>query len=247
MPARSNPVLTWRCAALALSALALLALPRAANAQNGPPGTYDANAEVNLLTPDLAAPDQSEDTPGLSLLRQVLHRQTLRLPGSDLVVEIDGSVKVTPVYGVFALRFGTVDPYRLEVRRALESTFNQRLEMAERFREAAIEFSLGDLPRYLGGVWKTDGWPVELRKRILFALWDECAEQGNRTVVDGGTKARVIIEAFVRWQLPERSRNAFTRSELARLNDGRTSKERFDPYGKSFEIPGETVALALTF
>ncbi|MBT8492134.1 MAG: hypothetical protein KJO07_03660 [Deltaproteobacteria bacterium] len=237
-------------ARLAVSiALPILLLAGPALAQpDGPPGLGSDTlaGEANLLTPDLQAPDQSAETPGLSLLRQVVHRQTLHLRGGNIVVEIDGSVKVTPLYGVFTLRFGTRDRYSLQVRRALESTFEGRAEMANQYRAAAMEFALGDLPRYLRGVWLSP-WPVETRKRVLFALWDECAERGRKDVINGGSKARYIIEAFIRWQLPQDSRHAFTAGELAVLNRGRSSEARFEPYRRQLIVPGKTVALALTF
>jgi hypothetical protein len=42
---------------------------------------------------------------------------------------------------------------------------------------------------------------------------------------------RAIIVKFVRERLPAGSADAFTDEELEKLNRGRQSKERFDPYG----------------
>ena len=127
-------------------------------------------------------------------------------------------------------RFGSLDPHHSEKRRFLEATFEQRLSMREKFATGAMDAALADLPRYLAAVWRADGWPLDTRKRVLFDLWDECAEWGRPELVEGGREARRIITDFVRRYLPPGTDEAYTARELAALNNERTSAESFRPY-----------------
>ncbi|HUH03144.1 MAG TPA: hypothetical protein VML75_14205 [Kofleriaceae bacterium] len=122
------------------------------------------------------------------------------------------------------------DPYALEKRAFLESTFEARAGLRMRFDEHTMRTALGTLPRYLGRVWDYRSWDPEMRKRVLFALWDECAEGGNELMRQGGAQARAIIEAFVRRELPQDSPQGFSAADLAALNRVRSSEQVFAPY-----------------
>lgn len=122
------------------------------------------------------------------------------------------------------------DPYGYEKRAFLESTFEARARMRMRFDEDTMETALVALPGYLGRVWAYQSWDPSLRKRVLFALWDECAEGGNELMRRGGAQARAIIEAFVQSELPEGSPLGFTPAELTALIRTRTSEQAFAPY-----------------
>ena len=230
-----------------LLSVILVLVPAVASAQyDGPPGLARA-PEANLLPANLDAPIQSEKTPGLTLLSQVVHKQELHFRDGKVVIELDGSVHLTPLYGVFTLRFGSRDRYSLQIRRALEATFEERVAMRAQYREAAMQFALADLPNYLDRVWEHPSWSKRERKRILFALWDECAEGGSNDVVEGAVAARHIIEAFIRWKLPQHGATRFDADELAELNRIRTSNQRFAPYRQPLTIPGQLTTAALTF
>lgn len=231
-------------------ALLMVVFPAVASAQryDGPPGLSPAGPEVDLLVPaNVDAPDQREATPGLQMLHHMVPKQELYVGDRRVVIELDGSVDITPLYGVLTFRFGFKDPYSLQIRRALESTFEQRAEMQAQYRQAAMEFALTDLPLYLDLVWAHPYWSVETRKRILFDLWDECAEKGPEYLVDGGTAARELIESFIRYRLPAHGAEHFTPAELSRLNRVRTSAKPFAPYDHRLAIPGRLVVAALTF
>ncbi len=231
-------------------ALLMVVLPAVASAQryDGPPGLSPSGPEVDLLVPpNVDAPDQREVTPGLELLHQMMPKQELHVGDHRVVIELDGSVDVTPLYGVLTLRFGFKDPYSLQIRRTLEATFEQRAAMHQQYREAAMEFALTDLPLYLELVWAHPTWSVETRKRILFELWDECAERGPEYLVQGGAAARELIESFIRYQLPAHGQHHFSPAELARLNRIRSSSKPFAPYDRHLAIPGRLVVAALTF
>lgn len=233
-----------------LALLSLILLPQLAGADpmDGPPGLSPSRLPAaELFPPSTHAPIQAERPPGLAMLREIVHKQELHLRDEKIVIDLDGSVTVTPLHAAFTLRFGARSPYSLQARRALESTFDERSQMSARYREAALQFALADLPNYLNHVWRHPGWSIATRKRILFALWDECAERGSASVVAAGGQARLIIEAFIRWRLPEASPDRFHPLELSELNRRRSARKRFAPYQKSLEIPGRMVVTAMTF
>jgi hypothetical protein len=65
---------------------------------------------------------------------------------------------------------------------------------------------------------------------VLFALWDEAAEDGNEFLRAGGAEARRLIEEFIAYRLPPGSREGFRAHELVRLNRIRHSRQSFAPY-----------------
>lgn len=145
-------------------------------------------------------------------------------------------------YGTFdatdiLMRWLGEDPYRYQKMMFLERTFDERARMRARYARENMEWALRELPEYLARIWEYERWPAELRRRVLFALWDECAEDGNDLVVAGGAEARALIEGFVRSNLAPGSRDAFEPEELARLNSLRTSRRRFEPYDDTSSGP----------
>jgi hypothetical protein len=67
--------------------------------------------------------------------------------------------------------------------------------------------ALYHLPAWLEWTWKNKAWPPERRRRLLFELWDSCADDAS------GDFARATIIAFIRRDLPEGSPHAYpTRS-----------------------------------
>jgi hypothetical protein len=77
----------------------------------------------------------------------------------------------------------------------------------------------------LAAVWRRSALSETARRRLLFLLWDECAEDD-----DAGARARATIEAWIRAQLPHGSVSAFDDAELSALNRARTSHAPFQPY-----------------
>jgi hypothetical protein len=113
-----------------------------------------------------------------------------------------------------------------EKRRFMQST----AELRERLAVAAEEQNQrrgrlalqGALRRILDKL----GTSLVEKRRTIFELWDDCADDGS------GTAAQLLIETFVREQLPEGSALGYSASELAQLNRGRISRRPFDPYAK---------------
>jgi hypothetical protein len=79
-------------------------------------------------------------------------------------------------------------------------------------------------------VWRHRAWPAAVRRQILFELWDEAAEVGSAQLRDGGVRARLIIATFIASRLPPGSEDAYSATELARLNRDRKSRASFAPY-----------------
>jgi hypothetical protein len=163
--------------------------------------------------------------------------------GFTAVVSPDGSIDfgegragfwagADPVTGLVALvTFDvTSDPYVSQKLQVMESTREERWEMRRAHDVVVMQRALDDLPRYLDAVWMQRSWSAAARRQLLFALWDEAAEDGNELLRAGGAEARRIIEAFVADRLPPGTRYAFRAEELARLNRVRQSRQRFDPY-----------------
>lgn len=173
------------------------------------------------------------------------------LNGVRGVVNPDGSIDfegerggmgvgVDPILGLAALfqfdatdeamRAARQDPYASEKLRIMDETFEERVAMRAAHDTVVMVRALDDLPNYLGAVWKHRAWSPATRRRILFALWDEAAEDGNEFLRVSGAEARRRIEDFIAHRLPPGSRHAFRPAEIALLNRRRQSRVRFAPY-----------------
>jgi hypothetical protein len=122
------------------------------------------------------------------------------------------------------------DPYLADKLALMDSTRAERIELRREHDQERMERALVDLPYYLQAVWCVPEWSLETRKRVLFQLWDEVAEDGNELVVEGGRIARSEIARFIANHLPVTSADAFTAAELAAFNRERTSRNAFQPY-----------------
>jgi hypothetical protein len=129
-----------------------------------------------------------------------------------------------------AMRAAGEDPYLAEKLRIMDGTREERMAVRRRHDRVVMRRALDDLPAYLDAVWQQTAWTPATRRRILFALWDEAAEEGNALLVAGGAEARATIERFIAETIPPGSRHAFSGAELADLNRIRTSRHAFAPY-----------------
>jgi hypothetical protein len=128
------------------------------------------------------------------------------------------------------MRAAGEDPYLAEKLHIMDATREERMVVRRRHDRVVMRRALDDLPAYLDAVWHQTAWSPAIRRRILFALWDETAEQGNQLLVAGGAEARATIERFIARTLPPGSRHAFSAGELAELNRIRTQRRAFTPY-----------------
>jgi hypothetical protein len=115
------------------------------------------------------------------------------------------------------------DPYRAEREWFMNETEEIRDRLAARASQRVAREALSGLEDRLRRVWTSDR-SVRDRKRALFDMWDECAED------ETGAEARARIVAFIRREIAEGSTDEYGADELARLNRDRTSRARFDPY-----------------
>lgn len=116
------------------------------------------------------------------------------------------------------------DVHRAERDRFMRETEELRHRLEDQHRRATMTTGLRRLRGRLSGVWATETRSYESRRRRIFDIWDEMAEDGD------GEAARRIVIRFIREVLPAGSENAYTSDELTRFNASRASAERFAPY-----------------
>lgn len=119
-------------------------------------------------------------------------------------------------------------PYRK--MKLMDESREMRMGMAAASHKESLKSALKNYDKHLRWVWSQGSMSVWKRKEVLFALWDECAEEGSSAVVASAKSIRAMTLAFIRRQLPEDSSDAFTTSELSQLNKRRRSDAAFAPY-----------------
>ena len=203
-----------------------------------PPLPFDTHSPMPSLPPPRAGEETSPTYFGPS---RVLVR-----PGFEGKIQADGSLvfgsdflrtglssdpTVGPRFGgSFDLTdmFSPQDPYLREKFELMEETFEYRAGIRDEHNRQVLDRSIEALPSYLRAVWEEPVWDAKLRRQLLFALWDECAE-GGAPHADEGARARQIIEAFIAQNLPRRSAQGFSPEELQTFNAARTSSVEFAP------------------
>lgn len=185
----------------------------------------------------------SETGAGLDVLRDRLDAPGPQVTPFETTVLPDGSIRFRD-RGVTLNRLGADfdvndfverlhgrSAYRFEQGEIAEATRTARVNQALVYRRQTSEQALAALPELLAAVWKESRLDAAARRRTVFQLWDECAEQGPADVVEASARARATITDFIRRQLPAGSPDAFTAAELQSLNARRSSTARFSPYG----------------
>jgi hypothetical protein len=127
------------------------------------------------------------------------------------------------------MRAAGMDPYLAEKLGFMDRTREERMQIAATWRSESLREALHRMPRELERVWRASGDPAA-RRRLLFQLWDECAESGSPQVIATARAVRGTVLAFIRRRLPRGSRHAYSDDELAELNRARSSREPFAPY-----------------
>lgn len=143
----------------------------------------------------------------------------------------------------------------------LDSTAPLRAALARARVEEQQRAARSRLGQELATLWRDEGRSLAERKRALFERWDECEEASaegssalpnerataaaSETDIERGREGEALrrrIEAFVRLVAPAGSAQAFAPAELSRLNAGRRSRQRFDPYRPASDDAGEDPA-----
>lgn len=135
----------------------------------------------------------------------------------------------------WAVRQAGGDPYYARKKNFLDRTRRERMQMAASAQRENLRDAVAFLRGRLNKIWRDRTLTTAERRAILFALWDECAEEGSDQVVAAAEAARATIEAFIRRKLPAGSDDGFSEGELALLNKSRQSHRPFTPYRGSTE------------
>ena len=120
--------------------------------------------------------------------------------------------------------------YPFRKLKAMDQTRDYRASMALRARGKSLKSALRRFRLDLKKIWGDSELQVEERRAIIFALWDECAEEGPEEVVKTAASIRASVVRFVTRELPAESAHAFTSEELKTLNAQRQSTKLFAPY-----------------
>lgn len=121
--------------------------------------------------------------------------------------------------------------------RFLRETEALRTRMAHAWLKQRLAEELDALVARIMAIWRESSLPLVERRRRIFVAWDECEElRGTEASVTdetraaGGMQARERIVRLVRLIAPRGSAQQYTPAELLRLNAGRRSAGRFEPY-----------------
>ncbi len=144
---------------------------------------------------------------------------------ADLPPIIEGRFELTDL----AMRAAGQDPYLSRKMDLLDRTRDERMGLAAAETSSNLKDALARTPASLDRIWRGPGDPAG-KRRLLFALWDECAESGSSEVVATARAVRAAIVGFIRRRLPRGSGAGYGERELEALNARRTTRERFDPY-----------------
>ena len=166
--------------------------------------------------------------------------------GFDAIITADGDVEFDehgfemvedpltglPIPGLFVfdvtdlmMRAQDMDPYQHERQWFLESTTDVRDSLAAAAATRYLRESLAALSRHLHAIWSDTATAAPERRRRIFALWNDCADD------ELGRRARGLVEGFIHERLPRGSADAYTAQEIARYEAQRVGPVAFDPYG----------------
>lgn len=151
-----------------------------------------------------------------------------------------GPYGAPPILASVGGRFGGLADLLLHSKGAkakrdfLERTRALREQLAAEHRRGLEREAIADLGEVLRAIWGDRSRSAVQRRAAILARWADCLEldaeasDDERARAQGCAKARRVIEAFVRRELPRGRAEAFTAAELERFNAGRSL--RFEPY-----------------
>ena len=143
----------------------------------------------------------------------------------DIPPLIEGRFELTAL----AMRAAGQDPYSSRKMALLDRTRDERMQLAAAETSSNLKDALARTPAALDRIWRGPGDSAG-KRRLLFTLWDECAESGSSDVLATARAVRATIVAFIRRHLPRGSRAGYSDEELDLLNARRSSHARFQPY-----------------
>lgn len=183
------------------------------------------------------APDDRFNQVGNTLARRGNTADSKRDPVVDF-----GPYGAPPIMATIGVRIGGLADIltRGKTARArrdfLEDTAPLRAKLRAKYQRVRERESIAELGDTLRRIWADPSLDAASKRRIIFDMWDECIEADPRASPEDAerakatAKARRVIEAFVRREVPASSTDRFAPSELRRLNALRRSRASFDPY-----------------
>jgi hypothetical protein len=120
------------------------------------------------------------------------------------------------------------DPYASRKQKILDQTRDERVRIGTAYRADQLARSSELVRKNLVALWRTTADPAQ-RRVALFEIWDECGE-GTDATGSAGERARAVVIGWIRKQLRQGAKGAYTASEIDELNARRTSRQRFVPY-----------------
>jgi hypothetical protein len=112
-----------------------------------------------------------------------------------------------------------------ERQRFLDQTEGLRRERTQAWNEKIEADGQVSFRARLEDVWKDRTQSAEVRRRELFRLWEETSPD------ELGARYRRLVLDYIRRNLAEDSRDAYSAPELTALNARRQQREPFVPYG----------------
>lgn len=120
--------------------------------------------------------------------------------------------------------------YDAQKRKFLNETREMREEMAREAKHENLAQALVEIRDRLNAVWNDTELSLIEKKKRLFEIWDECAEDDSEEVRNTTMMIRVSISTFINNKLAQNSEGAYSNEELLELNNNSSSKARFLPY-----------------
>jgi hypothetical protein len=175
-----------------------------------------------------------------------------RVPGFYADVAPDGAVRFHPRraswrasqtslsfdVGDATQRARGKDPYAAAKLRFLRATRTMRARMRRRAHRRWRQGYFARLPARLRRLWARRDLGSKKKRRLLFALWDECLEPGHSPLRRRAQQARRRILRFIQKHLPRGSPQGYTASELKALNRERPEgRPAFRPYRRLGPLP----------
>jgi hypothetical protein len=130
------------------------------------------------------------------------------------------------------MRDRKMDPYAAARLRFMRETAPWRSQLRRVYRRRLERRYFAELPARLRALWQRKDRSMAEKRRLLFALWEECLEPGVLRDQQLAQQARWMIRRFIQARVPASSPHRFTAAELAGWNSRRRGKIRFDPYGR---------------
>lgn len=199
------------------------------------------------------APNQDERFNGVS--NTLVHRGTTSDSKHDPVINW-GPYGAPPILVGVGGRFGGLADLLLRSKGAkakrdfLERTRVLREQLATEHRRGLERDAIAGLGEQLRSIWSDRSRSAAQRRAAIVVQWADCldlaegASDDERARAQGCAKARRVIEAFVRRELPRGRPEAFTAAELESFNAGRS--DRFEPYRLRDAVEAAKAARAAT-